>query len=86
MLTDRPHTAIAGLSMGGAQTLHIAVPHLGRFSYIGVFSSGLIGGFPDLIPAGRGAPPATAPTTPSSGAAAAPGDGARRERRSAHCL
>ena len=76
VLTDRAHTAIAGLSMGGAQTLHIAVPHLGRFSYIGVFSSGLIGGFPDLMPAGRGAPPATTPTTPSSGAAAAPAPGA----------
>ncbi len=71
--TDRAHTAIAGLSMGGVQTLHIAVPQLGRFSYIGVFSSGLIGGFPGLIPAGRGAPPpASAPAAPAP-AASAPG-------------
>jgi enterochelin esterase family protein len=41
--TDRAHTAIAGLSMGGAQSLNIAIPNLQRFAYIGVFSSGLIG-------------------------------------------
>jgi enterochelin esterase family protein len=44
VLTDRQHRAIAGLSMGGTQTLNIAVPHLEKFAYIGVFSSGLIGG------------------------------------------
>jgi enterochelin esterase family protein len=44
VLTDRPHRAIAGLSMGGTQTLNIAIPHLDKFSYIGVYSSGLIGG------------------------------------------
>jgi enterochelin esterase family protein len=43
VLTDRAHTAMAGLSMGGTQTLNIAIPHLLRFAYIGVFSSGLIG-------------------------------------------
>lgn len=37
---DRPHRAIAGLSMGGVQTLNIGLPHLDRFAYIGVFSSG----------------------------------------------
>jgi len=42
--TDRQHRAIAGLSMGGTQTLGIAIPHLEQFAYIGVFSSGLIGG------------------------------------------
>jgi enterochelin esterase-like enzyme len=42
---DRQHRAIAGLSMGGSQTLNIAIPHLDKFAYIGVFSSGLIGAF-----------------------------------------
>jgi enterochelin esterase family protein len=49
--TDRASTAIAGLSMGGNQTLNIAIPHLEKFGYIGVYSSGLIGAFPA---AGRG--------------------------------
>lgn len=40
---ERSHRAIAGLSMGGNQTLNIAIPHLDKFAYIGVFSSGLIG-------------------------------------------
>jgi enterochelin esterase-like enzyme len=63
VLTDRAHTAIAGLSMGGSQTLNIAIPHLNRFAYIGVFSSGLIGEFP-AAPRGRGGAPVTAPATP----------------------
>ncbi len=42
---DRQSRAIAGLSMGGSQTLNIAIPNLDRFSYIGVFSSGLLGSF-----------------------------------------
>jgi len=40
VLTDRAHRAIAGLSMGGSQTLNIAFSHLNQFAYIGVFSSG----------------------------------------------
>ena len=39
MIADRQHRAIAGLSMGGTQTLNIAIPHLDNFAYIGVFSS-----------------------------------------------
>lgn len=42
-LKDREHTAIAGLSMGGFQTLNIAIPNLKKFAYVGVFSSGWIG-------------------------------------------
>lgn len=38
---DRSHRAIAGLSMGGAQTLNVAIPKLDQFAYIGVFSSGV---------------------------------------------
>jgi enterochelin esterase family protein len=44
VLTDRQNRAIAGLSMGGNQTLNIAIPHLEKFAYIGVFSSGIISG------------------------------------------
>ncbi len=39
--TDRQHRAMAGLSMGGGQTLNIAFPNLEEFAYIGVFSSGI---------------------------------------------
>lgn len=42
-LNDRPHRAIAGLSMGGNQTMTIAFTELGKFAYIGVFSSGVFG-------------------------------------------
>src|SRR5205823_3021586 len=44
VLTDRPDRAMAGLSMGGAQTLGIAISHLDKFAYLGVFSSGIFGG------------------------------------------
>ena len=60
VLTDRANTAIAGLSMGGGQTLNIAIPRLERFAYVGVFSSGLIGAFPAPD---AGGPPASAPMT-----------------------
>jgi enterochelin esterase family protein len=57
-INDRPHRAIAGLSMGGSQTLDIAFRHLDRFAYIGVFSSGAtLGG------GRRGAAPAPAPAS-----------------------
>jgi enterochelin esterase-like enzyme len=65
VINDRAHRAIAGLSMGGAHTLNIGIPHLDKFAYMGVFSSGLLGVFPT---GGRGrggqsaAPPATPPT------------------------
>jgi enterochelin esterase family protein len=42
VLTDRPNRAIAGLSMGGAQTLNIAIARPKEYSYIGVFSSGVV--------------------------------------------
>ena len=41
--TDREHRAIAGLSMGGAQTLNLAFNNLSDFAHIGVFSSGIFG-------------------------------------------
>jgi enterochelin esterase family protein len=39
--TSRARTAIAGLSMGGAQTLEIAFSDLDEYGYVGVFSSGV---------------------------------------------
>jgi enterochelin esterase-like enzyme len=57
VLTDSRNRAMAGLSMGGMQTLNIAIPNLDKFSYVGVFSSGLFG---------------SAPKTPSPAAKAAP--------------
>ena len=53
VIADRDHRAIAGLSMGGAQTLDIAIPRLKDFSYVGVFSSGIFG----IAGSGPGAPP-----------------------------
>jgi enterochelin esterase family protein len=50
--TDRAHRAIAGLSMGGNHTMNIAIPHLDKFSYIGVYSSGVLGIVP--MAGGRG--------------------------------
>jgi enterochelin esterase-like enzyme len=41
-LNDREHRAIAGLSMGGSQTLNIAIPHLSDYACIGVYSSGVL--------------------------------------------
>jgi enterochelin esterase family protein len=66
--TDRAHTAIAGLSMGGSQSLNIAIPNLQRFAYIGVYSSGLIGDSGGR--GGRGG--RGAESTPAGGAPAAP--------------
>ena len=60
VLTDRNSRAIAGLSMGGSQTLNIAIPRLEKFAYVGVFSSGILGG------GGRGAGRGdAAPATPA---------------------
>jgi enterochelin esterase-like enzyme len=62
VVADRAHRAIAGLSMGGSQTLNIAIPNLEKFTYVGVYSSGLLGG-------GRGAAPAAGTAAPLFGAA-----------------
>ncbi|MGA2248696.1 MAG: alpha/beta hydrolase-fold protein [Verrucomicrobiota bacterium] len=52
---DRQHRAIAGLSMGGGQSLNIAIPHLDQFGYVGVFSAGVFG----ILGDGRGGAPAS---------------------------
>ncbi len=43
VVADRDHRAIAGLSMGGAQTLNLAFAQLTDYGYVGVFSSGIFG-------------------------------------------
>jgi enterochelin esterase family protein len=61
VFTDRAHTAIAGLSMGGGQTLNFAMSHLDRVAYIGVFSSGVFSRGPRPL-AGAASPPPSVPT------------------------
>jgi enterochelin esterase-like enzyme len=39
VLTDREHRAIAGLSMGGGQSLNFGLGNLGKFAWVGGFSS-----------------------------------------------
>ena len=58
VIADRAHRAIAGLSMGGSQTLNIAIPRLEEFACVGVFSSGLLG----AIGGGRGPAAASPPS------------------------
>jgi enterochelin esterase family protein len=53
VLTDRSNRAMAGLSMGGGQTLSVAIPNMSKFAYIGVFSSGLF----QMFGTGRGPGP-----------------------------
>lgn len=38
-IPDREHRAMAGLSLGGTQTMEITQAHLDKFAYIGVFSA-----------------------------------------------
>ena len=62
---DRASRAIAGLSMGGSQTLDIAFRRLAQFAWIGVFSSGATLGAP------RPAQPAPGAAQPAAGGATA---------------
>jgi enterochelin esterase-like enzyme len=70
---NRDERAIAGLSMGGAETLYTALNHLDRFAWIGSFSGAFVmwPGANATPPAGA-APPAAAPAAGS--AASAPAD------------
>jgi enterochelin esterase-like enzyme len=66
-INDRQHRAIAGLSMGGSQTLDIAFTHLDKFQQIGVFSSGASlggGGRRGAAAPGAAATPAAQPARP----------------------
>ncbi|MGQ9524732.1 MAG: alpha/beta hydrolase, partial [Armatimonadota bacterium] len=49
--TKREHRALAGLSMGGLQTLNIGLMNLDKFSQLGVFSSGWFGPLADQFEA-----------------------------------
>jgi enterochelin esterase family protein len=62
VLAGRENRAIAGLSMGGNQTLNIALPNLEKFGYVGVFSSGLLNVFARQAPGAGGPPAANAPS------------------------
>jgi enterochelin esterase family protein len=44
-IPDRDHRAMAGLSMGGMQTLFIVPRHLDKFAYLGSFSGPVFSGF-----------------------------------------
>lgn len=65
--SDRNSRAIAGLSMGGGQTLNIGLPHLEKFAYVGVYSSGLLSAFLRAPQPGapRPAPDAVPPISPA---------------------
>ena len=63
---NREERAIAGLSMGGAETLYTALNHLDKFAWIASFSGAFVM-WPGAMPA---APPAAA--APSAGAASTP--------------
>ena len=43
VVADREARAIAGLSMGGGQTLRVVTTHPDQFAYVGVWSAGLFG-------------------------------------------
>jgi enterochelin esterase family protein len=72
-IPDRQHRAMAGLSMGGMQTLFITLQHLDKFAYIGSFSGPII---PNLnaadLTASGGQPAAFDPKTAYGGAFADP--------------
>ncbi|MEO7207648.1 MAG: alpha/beta hydrolase-fold protein [Steroidobacteraceae bacterium] len=48
-IPDRGHRAMAGLSMGGMQTLFITLEHLDLFAYIGSFSGDIIPNIRNVI-------------------------------------
>jgi len=90
---NREGRAIAGLSMGGAETLYTALNHLDRFAWIGSFSGAFVMWPGANATPSAGAAPAPAPaasasdSTPAVSAGAAPpepaADGARGGGRGA---
>jgi enterochelin esterase family protein len=71
-IADKEHRAMAGLSMGGMQTLFVTLHHLDRFSYIGSFSGPVIQGINTGRTADGRAPPTFDPKTAYDGAFADP--------------
>lgn len=49
-IPDREHRAMAGLSMGGMQTFHVALNNLDQFSYVGGFSGASLPGGGEFNP------------------------------------
>jgi len=72
-IPDKQHRAMAGLSMGGMQTLFITLHHLDKFDYIGSFSGPIIAGInAGRQPAGAVQPPQFDTKTAYEGAFADP--------------
>jgi enterochelin esterase-like enzyme len=65
-IPDRDHRAMAGLSMGGMQTLAITLSHLDLFAYIGSFSGPIV---PDLSKVSANSLPSTFDTHTAYGGA-----------------
>lgn len=74
---NREQRAIAGLSMGGAESLYVGLTHLDRFAWIGAFSSAPML-WPGAASAAAPARPAQAPAAPGAPAPADAGRGAGR--------
>ncbi len=77
---NREERAIAGLSMGGAETLYTALNNLDKFAWIASFSGAFVmwpGAMP-AAPAAAAAPSAGAASTPPGPAAGGRGRGAVR--------
>jgi enterochelin esterase-like enzyme len=47
VVADSDHRALAGLSMGGGQTLRVLTTNPDRFAHVAIWSAGLFGGSPD---------------------------------------
>jgi len=67
---NREQRAIAGLSMGGAESLYVGLNNLDKFAWIGAFSSA-----PMLWPAIADAPPPAPTPAPAAPPAGAPANG-----------
>ena len=67
-IADRDHRAMAGLSMGGMQTMAVTLAHLDMFSYIGTFSGAQFMKPRTSSQAAASAPPSFDPQTSYGGA------------------
>ncbi len=49
VIPDRENRALAGLSMGGGQSFYVGLGNPDYFSHVGIFSSGVFGGIPNVL-------------------------------------